>query len=92
MKHRKRPMPAACAEVHDTVRRNLRRLMDGHVGEGRPAPGIGMIRLAKSAGIGVGSVQSILGDAQHSPSLRVLSLLAAFFKVSVADLVTAARD
>ncbi len=84
---RKRTMEPECRALHDTLRTNLRHLMDNHQEPGRDGTGIGMIRLAKKAGIGVGSVQSILSDPEHSPSLRVLDHLARAFGISVAQLL-----
>jgi transcriptional regulator with XRE-family HTH domain len=85
MNSHKKPLPESCRGQHEVMRQNLRRLMDGHESQGRK--GIGVIRLAKSAGIGTGSVQSILSDPDHSPSLRVLTQLAAFFGIHVSDLL-----
>lgn len=73
---RKRIDPQARV-IHTQVGRTLRKLMN-QANEGK---GIGIIRLAKQAGIGVGSVQSILNDPDHSPSLRVLDRLSKFFKL-----------
>ena len=85
--NRKRSLEPECRALHATLRTNLRHLMDHHQEPGRDGTGIGMIRLAKKAGIGVGSVQSILGDPEHSPSLRVLGHLARAFGISVAQLL-----
>lgn len=84
---RKRTMEPECRALHATLRANLRRRMDAFHETGRESKGIGMIRLARKAGIGVGSVQSILGDPEHSPSLRVLDHLARAFGISVAQLL-----
>jgi len=73
---RKRIDPQARV-IHTQVGRTLRMLMN----QSNEGKGIGIIRLAKQAGIGVGSVQSILNDPDHSPSLRVLDRLAKFFKL-----------
>ncbi len=74
--NRKRIDPQARV-IHTKVGRTLRKLMN-EAGEGK---GIGIIRLAKQAGIGVGSVQSILNDPDHSPSLRVLDRLSRYFNL-----------
>lgn len=73
---RKRIDPQARV-IHTQVGRTLRTLMN----QSNDGKGIGIIRLAKQAGIGVGSVQSILNDPDHSPSLRVLDRLSKFFKL-----------
>ena len=85
--HRKRSLEPECRALHATLRANLRRRMDAFHETGREVTGIGMIRLARKAGIGVGSVQSILGDPEHSPSLRVLDRLARAFGATVAELL-----
>jgi transcriptional regulator with XRE-family HTH domain len=74
---RKRIDPQARV-IHTQVGKTLRKLMND-TGDGK---GIGIIRLAKHAGIGVGSVQSILNDPDHSPSLRVLDRLSKYFKLN----------
>ena len=74
--NRKRIDPQARV-VHTRIGKTLRKLMN-EAGEGK---GIGIIRLAKQAGIGVGSVQSILNDPDHSPSIRVLDRLSRFFQL-----------
>ncbi|MFA7329832.1 MAG: helix-turn-helix transcriptional regulator [Candidatus Delongbacteria bacterium] len=84
---RKKTMPDSCVKIHSTLRGNLRRLMDDFNNEGKEQKGIGIIRMAKRAGLGVGSVQSILSDPHHSPSLRVLTQLATALDVSVSDLL-----
>lgn len=85
--NRKKALPEACLKNHAIVRDNLRHLMDEFVSPGTPKKGIGVIRLAKLAGLGTGSVQSILGDPGHSPTLRVLTQLAAALGVQVTDLL-----
>jgi hypothetical protein len=85
--NRKKALPEACRQNHAIVRDNLRHLMDEFTTPGTSQKGIGIIRLAKLAGIGVGSVQSILSDPYHSPSLRVLTLLSAALGVQVTDLL-----
>ena len=85
--NRKRSLEPECRALHATLRANLRRRMDAFHETGREGTGIGIIRLARKAGIGVGSVQSILGDPEHSPSLRVLDHLARVFDVTVAELL-----
>jgi len=74
--NRKRIDPQARV-IHTQVGRTLRKLMN----EANDGKGIGIIRLAKNAGIGVGSVQSILNDPDHSPSIRVLDRLSKFFNL-----------
>jgi hypothetical protein len=64
--------------VHASVGRSLRKLMKQ---AGDKPRGIGIIRLANQAGIGVGSIQSVLNDPDHSPSLRVLDRLSRFFNL-----------
>ncbi len=76
MQKRKR-IDSHARKTHNAIGRTLRILMD-RTDDGR---GIGIIRLAKQAGIGVGSVQAILNDPDHSPSIRVLDRLARFFKL-----------
>ncbi|MCA9784090.1 MAG: helix-turn-helix transcriptional regulator [Calditrichaeota bacterium] len=76
MLKRKRIDPQARV-THSSIGRTIRRLMD-QANDGR---GIGIIRLARQAGIGVGSVQAILNDPDHSPSVRVLDRLARFFEL-----------
>ncbi len=73
---RKRIDPQARV-IHTQVGKTLRKLMSKQ----NNGKGIGIIRLARQAGIGVGSVQSILNDPDHSPSLRVLDRLSKFFKL-----------
>lgn len=74
---RKRIDPQARV-IHTQVGKTLRKLMN----DNSDGKGIGIIRLAKQAGIGVGSVQSILNDPDHSPSLRVLDRLSKYFKLN----------
>jgi hypothetical protein len=74
--NRKRIDPQARV-IHTQIGRTLRKLMN----EANDGKGIGIIRLAKNAGIGVGSVQSILNDPDHSPSIRVLDRLSKFFNL-----------
>lgn len=76
MQKRKR-IDSQAREAHHTIGKTLRQLMD-RADDGK---GIGIIRLARQAGIGVGSVQAILNDPDHSPSIRVLDRLARFFKL-----------
>jgi hypothetical protein len=61
--------------THSAIGRTVRRLMD----QANDGKGIGIIRLARQAGIGVGSVQAILNDPDHSPSVRVLERLSRTF-------------
>lgn len=89
LKTYKRTMPAECTAIHHAVRTNLRHLMNEHQVDGKRKKGIGIIKTAQLAGVGVGSIQSILGDPNHSPSLRVLNKLAQGFGVPVTRLLQA---
>ncbi len=75
--HKRKRIDSQAREAHSTIGRTLRRLMNQAEG----GKGIGIIRLAKQAGIGVGSVQAILNDPDHSPSIRVLDRLARYFNL-----------
>lgn len=80
---RKRVMTEDELALHKLVRANLRWAMDQYAG----GKGIGIISLAKHAGIGVGSIQSILSDEQHSPSLRVMHRLMGALGLTISWLV-----
>ncbi|MFA7331076.1 MAG: helix-turn-helix domain-containing protein [Candidatus Delongbacteria bacterium] len=89
LKYRKRTMSTANQDLHHSVRVNLRQLMSEYQLPTKSGKGIGICTTAKLSGIGVGSVQSILKDSGHSPSLRVLFELAQFFGVPVTRLLQA---
>jgi transcriptional regulator with XRE-family HTH domain len=61
--------------IHGLLARNLRRLM----AEAREGQGISVQALARETGLGAGSIQNIVRDPDHSPSIRVLDRLAQYF-------------
>lgn len=71
---RTRPIDLEAREVHGRIAANVRRLMNQ-----QPKGRRGLMATARLAGIGVGSVQSILHDPDHSPSVRVLLRLVKHF-------------
>ena len=62
-------------EIHTRICRNVRYLMD------QAEPYVGILQTAKEAEIGVGSLQSILKDPDHSPSVRILNRLVKHFRL-----------
>lgn len=61
--------------IHNRLSRNLRHLM----AESNEGQGISVLALARNCGLGTGSIQAILREPDHSPSIRVLDKLAQYF-------------
>lgn len=74
MKTRKRVVDLKARAIHERIAANVRHLMNA-----QPVGRQGLMTTARLAGIGVGSVQSILHDPDHSPSVRVLLRLVKHF-------------
>jgi transcriptional regulator with XRE-family HTH domain len=73
--HERKRIDTQARVTHSAIGRTVRHLMD----KANDGKGIGILRLARQAGVGVGSVQAILNDPDHSPSVRVLDRLSRFF-------------
>lgn len=73
MKSRKR-IDSKARIIHERIASRVRAQMAL-----RPKGRQGVMAVAKDAGIGIGSVQSILNDPDHSPSVRVLNHLVELF-------------
>jgi hypothetical protein len=72
----------SAALIHERIAGNLQHIMNS-----MPEGNAGIITTAKAAGVGVGSVQSILKDRYHSPSIRVLNRLVLYFQSQGAQLL-----
>ena len=76
MKNTRKRIDLEARVIHTRISINLRLLMS-RLPEGER----GIMTVARNAGVGVGSIQSILDDPDHSPSVRVLGKLVKFFKL-----------